>query len=203
MESPVGSTVSHYRILRKLGAGGMGVVYAALDEHLGRVVAVKMISDKSRDEKARERLRREARAAARVNHPNVCQVHEIGEQAGEPYIVMELLEGESLADRLARGALPVEEATRIALELLKGLGALHGHGLLHRDLKPSNVFLSAHGVKLLDFGLVRRDSLSGLTGAGGEPSLTASGMLVGTPRYMAPEQVEGRGLDGSMSAWAK
>ncbi len=195
------SSIGRYKITRKLGAGGMGVVYAALDERLGRAVAVKVISDASRDERARDRLRREAQAAARVNHPNICQVHEIGEQGGEPYIVMELLEGESLAERLSRGALPVGEASRVALELLQGLGALHRHGLLHRDLKPSNVFLTAYGVKLLDFGLVRRET-GDATPTLAEPSLTASGLLVGTPRYMAPEHVEGRELDARSDLFA-
>ena len=196
------SSIGHYRITRKLGAGGMGVVYAAEDERLGRTVALKMLSDKTRDLRARERLRREAQAAARVNHPNICQVHEIGEHAGEPYIVMELLEGESLERRLSLGALPVRDATRITLELLNGLGALHAHGLLHRDLKPSNVFLTPHCVKLLDFGLVRREFQALAAPVGAETSLTATGMLVGTPRYMSPEQIAGRELDARSDLFA-
>jgi TolB-like protein/tetratricopeptide (TPR) repeat protein len=174
------SSIGHYRIVGTLGAGGMGVVYSAVDERLGRGVAIKMIRPASQDPKAVQRLWREARSAARVSHPNICQVHEIGELLGEPYIVMELLEGETLTQRLAQGPLAPGQSLPIALELLEALGALHRHGLLHRDLKPANVFLTAHGVKLLDFGLV---------------SLTATGAVVGTPRYMSPEQLQGLELD--------
>src|SRR2546426_3916283 len=157
--SPESSSVGHYTILKRLGAGGMGVVYAARDERLGRTVALKMIHETTTDPAARERLWREARSAAVVNHPNICQVHEIGELDGEPYVVMELLEGESLAERLQRGALPVSEAITMTGELLAGLGALHRHGFVHRDLKPSNTFLTPHGVKLLDFGLARSSAM--------------------------------------------
>ena len=129
----------------------MGVVYAARDERLERVVAVKTMTSPASDER-RKRFWREARAAASINHPNICQIHEIGEDAGTLFIAMELLEGESLADRLRRGPLSVADALPIALGILAALSALHGRGLVHRDLKPSNVFLTPHGVKLLDFG---------------------------------------------------
>jgi eukaryotic-like serine/threonine-protein kinase len=141
----------------------MGVVYAARDERLERDVALKTMSSLARDETARQRFWREARAAASVNHPNVCQIHEIGEDAGTLFIAMELLEGESLADRLRSGPLRLSDAVPISLGMLAALAALHGRGLVHRDLKPSNVFLTPHGVKLLDFGLARPE-LSGLTG---------------------------------------
>jgi tetratricopeptide (TPR) repeat protein len=190
------TAIGHYTITKRLGAGGMGVVYAARDERLGRHVAIKMIHETASDPRARARLWREARSAARLSHPNVCQVYEVGELKGEPYIVMELLEGESLAERLSQAPLPVAEAARIGLELLGALAALHRHGLLHRDLKPSNVFLTPHGLKLLDFGLVgasRYDALA--TSIGGESSLTPTGALVGTPRYMSPQQIQGGALD--------
>jgi serine/threonine protein kinase/tetratricopeptide (TPR) repeat protein len=187
--------IGPYTILRKLGEGGMGVVYAARDERLERTVALKTMSLQAHDETARKRFRREARAAASVNHPNVCQIHEIGEDSGALFIAMELLEGEALAERLRRGPLNVAEAVPIGLGMLAALSALHARGIIHRDLKPSNVFLTHHGVKLLDFGLARptlpEDELS--LSSGGE--LTRTGMVLGTPRYMAPEQVTGEGLD--------
>ena len=171
----------------------MGVVFAAEDDSLGRRVAVKTIAEP--DESARRRFRREARAAAGVNHPNVCQVYEIGEDGGQLFIAMELLEGESLADRLRRGPLTVEEAVALGRGMLAALSALHTTGVVHRDLKPSNVFLTPHGVKLLDFGLARPlpKELTQSLETGTE--LTRPGLLVGTPRYMAPEQVLGHEVD--------
>src|SRR6185295_14459822 len=137
--------VGHYSILRRLGEGGMGVVYAARDEKLQRTVALKTMLSIVQDDTARRRFWREARAAASVNHPNICQIHEIGEDNGQLFIAMELLEGESLADRLRDGPLRISEALPIALGMLAALGALHNRGLVHRDLKPSNVFLTPHG----------------------------------------------------------
>jgi serine/threonine protein kinase len=185
--------LGRYRILHRLGQGGMGIVFAAEDESLGRKVAVKTIAEP--DESARKRFRREARSAAGVNHPNVCQVYEIGEDGGQLFIAMELLEGESLSDRFKRGTLSVAETVALAHEMLAALAALHASGTLHRDLKPSNTFLTSHGVKLLDFGLARplpRELTQSLE-AGSE--LTRPGLLVGTPRYMAPEQVLGHETD--------
>ena len=147
--------IGHYAIVGKLGQGGMGVVYAARDERLERTVALKTMSSLAGDETARKRFWREARAAASVNHPNVCQLYEIGEDSGELFIAMELLEGEALAERLRRGPLSVSETLPIGLGMLAALSALHARGIVHRDLKPSNVFLTPHGVKLLDFGLAR------------------------------------------------
>ena len=134
--------IGHYAIARKLGAGGMGVVYQAHDERLGRTVALKMMLGLAHDEIARQRFWREARAAASVNHPNVCQIYEIGEDAGQVFIAMELLEGESLGERMQRGPFSVSEAIPIALGMLAALSALHARGIVHRDLKPSNVFLT-------------------------------------------------------------
>lgn len=175
-------TYGHYRVVRKLGEGGMGAVYAAEDQRLGRTVAVKLIH-KGSDAIARERLRREARAAASVNHPHICQIYDIGEEDGELFIAMELLEGESLLDRLSRGAIPLRESIEVMAQVLDALGALHERGIIHRDLKPSNIFLTTRGVKLLDFGLALP--------LGEELRLTRPGTIAGTPCYMAPEQWSG------------
>lgn len=198
--------IGPYRIDRKLGEGGMGVVYAAHDDRLGRAVAIKTIRATG-DSAARERFFREARAAAALSHPNVCQLFDIGEKDGTPFLVMELLEGESLAERLARGTLSVREASSIALSMLTALEALHARGFIHRDLKPSNVFLTAHGVKILDFGLAREtttaiaDHDTPTLQMQGEP-LTVPGMILGTPRYMAPEQLLGRPADARTDLFA-
>ena len=176
---------------RVLGQGGMGVVYAAHDERLDRPVAVKIVRpDILGDQTARERFRREARAAARVSHPNICSLYEFDEDAGQPYLVMELLEGEPLSARLDRGAIPLPEALDIANTMLDALAALHRRGVVHRDLKPANVFLTPHGLKLLDFGLAQPLATDDQTR---ELALTGRNVVVGTPQYMAPEQLlEGR-----------
>jgi TolB-like protein len=177
--------VGPFRILSVLGEGGMGVVYAAEDERLGRRVALKMIHASVADPSARERLRREARAGASVSHPHICQVHEVGEEDGELYVAMELLEGEPLSARLARGPMPPNEAIDAALQVLSALETLHARGLVHRDLKPSNVFLTPVGVKILDFGLALPVEAGA---AASEARLTQTGVILGTPGYMAPEQ---------------
>jgi eukaryotic-like serine/threonine-protein kinase len=177
--------IAQYRITRKLGEGGMGVVYAAHDERLDRPVAIKMLRAGTTDDSARERLWREARSAAAVTHPNMCQLYEVGETQGELYIAMELLEGESLAERIARGPLPLGEATPIALAMLDALESLHRRGIVHRDLKPSNVFLAVHGVKLLDFGVARAMAPAMTENT----ELTLPGVIVGTPHYVAPERL--------------
>ncbi len=192
-------TVGHYRITSKLGEGGMGVVYAAHDERLDRRVALKMICKAASDDRARERLWREARAVASLNHPNVCQLYEIGEEKDELFLAMELLEGESLADRLLRGPLRCAEAVHIVLAILAALEALHRRSLVHRDLKPSNIFLTAHGVKLLDFGLARPIPIGG---GATETGLTREGTVMGTPAYMAPEQVLGQTVDARADLFA-
>jgi eukaryotic-like serine/threonine-protein kinase len=194
--------IGHYAITGKLGQGGMGVVYAARDERLERVVALKTMTSLTGDETARKRFWREARTAASVNHPNVCQLYEIGEEGGELFIAMELLEGEALAERLRRGPLSVSEALPIGLGILGALQALHARAIVHRDLKPSNVFLTPHGVKLLDFGLARVADPEALDSSGSGAGLTRTGMVLGTPRYMAPEQVTGEGLDARSDLFA-
>ncbi len=186
------SRIGHYAIARKLGEGGMGVVYAAHDDRLKRTVALKTMSSLAHDETARQRFWREARAAASVNHPNVCQIYEIGEDSGQLFIAMELLEGKPLADHLTRGPMSPSEAVPIGLGILAALAALHNRGVVHRDLKPSNVFLTPHGVKLLDFGLARPEPERSL---GVPTGLTMTGMVMGTPRYMSPEQLRGEPVD--------
>jgi serine/threonine protein kinase len=186
--------IGHYRFVRKLGEGGMGVVYAAHDERLQRPVAIKMLRQAGLDEQASKRLWREARAAAAVNHPNICQIYEIGEEAGELFIAMELLEGESLATVLERGPLPAADATQIMLGVLVALDALQRREIVHRDLKPSNVFQTAHGIKILDFGLAApvksvNPDLDTAT------ALTTAGTVVGTWSYMSPEQLQGQAVD--------
>jgi serine/threonine protein kinase/tetratricopeptide (TPR) repeat protein len=193
------SRIGHYAIARKLGQGGMGIVYAARDERLERTVALKTMSAVAKDDAARRRFWREARAAASVNHPNVCQIYEIGEDGGELFIAMELLEGEVLAERLKRGPVNATDALPVALDMLAALSALHARGIIHRDLKPSNVFLTTHGVKLLDFGLAR-NALE--ASAGADAGVTRSGVVMGTPRYMPPEQASGEHVDARSDLFA-
>jgi TolB-like protein/Tfp pilus assembly protein PilF len=188
----IGRAIAHYRIERRLGEGGMGVVYAAHDERLQRPVALKVIRAGLADATLRERFWREARAAAALNHPGICQVHDVRDEHGELVIVMERLEGETLADRIARGPVALGEALRVGLATLEALEALHRRGFVHRDIKPSNVFLLADGrTKLLDFGLVLPVGAEQGSGEG----LTMTGLVMGSPRYMAPEQVRGTAVD--------
>jgi serine/threonine protein kinase len=187
-------TIGHYRIRRKIGQGGMGVVYEGWDDRLKRPVAVKTIHEATESEQARCRLWREARSLARVNHPNVCQVFDVLEEGESLVLILELLDGQSLADRLRIGMVTTSEALTVERQILGALQALHDLGIVHRDLKPSNIFLTRHGCKLLDFGLARTmdatitdDPNQTRTTA----SLTAPGLIVGTPHYMAPEQAGG------------
>jgi serine/threonine-protein kinase len=185
--------IGRYRILRKLGEGGMGIVYEAHDERLDRRVAIKTMRSNTEAEPARKRLWQEARAAARINHPHVCQLYEIAEdqQSGLLFLVMELLEGESLDQRLERGPLPLSEALEITAATLRALQALHGADIIHQDLKPSNIFLTAHGVKVLDFGIAQARGIRSAckTESDATATLTVHEAIVGTPCYMAPEQV--------------
>jgi len=191
MSSPAPNRIGRYVIERKIGEGGMGIVYAARDERLDRTVALKTIRGAS-DDTARKRLWREARAAAGISHPNICQLYEVDETDDGLVLAMELLDGEPLGARLARGPLSPADSSTIALQALDALAALHARGLIHRDLKPSNLFLTPRGVKLLDFGLAR--PVSGTFGAE-TTLLTEVGVIVGTPNYMAPEQARGEALD--------
>lgn len=199
---PAGHQIGRYTVTRLLGRGGMGVVYVARDERLGRDVALKMIAGLT-DDDSRSRFWREARAAASVSHPHICQVFEVDEAVEGVFLTMELMEGEGLDTRLARGALAPKEAVPITVGVLGALGALHARGLLHRDVKPSNIFITTHGPKLLDFGLARRavDETVRLE-AETQTAITEAGMILGTPHYMAPEQVTGAKLDGRTDLYA-
>ena len=178
----------------------MGVVYAATDDLLNRDVAVKVLHrDRAEDDTSRQRFWREARLAARVNHPRICQLYDVGEADGQLFIAMERLSGESLAARLRGGAVPVNDSIRIALEVLEALEALHRHGIVHRDLKPSNIFLTPHGAKVLDFGVAGVEASS--TSVTRQP-LTGAGTTIGTLRYIAPEQLIGITADARSDLFA-
>jgi len=200
----IGQTVTHYRILDKLGEGGMGVVYRAEDTRLGRPVAVKFLSDDlATDPQALERFGREARAASSINHPHICAVYDVGQHGDRPFLVMELLEGQTLRHALAGRPLPVDRLLELAIQIADALDAAHGAGLVHRDIKTANIFLTVRGqVKVLDFGLAKQRSGLG-AGANSETELagpaghhTMTGQTMGTLGYMSPEQARGDTLDG-------
>jgi serine/threonine protein kinase/Flp pilus assembly protein TadD/TolB-like protein len=199
----VGRTVSHYHVQEKLGGGGMGVVYRAEDTRLGRSVALKFLTENlAHDARHLERFKVEARASSALSDPHICSIHDVGEFEGQPYLVMEFLEGETLKERVGGSQLPLGEAVGYAIEVARGLEAAHAKGVIHRDLKPGNIFLTVEGrIKILDFGLaklVRTEPHD--TAASAAPTfsdtLTGTGMQIGTVGYMSPEQVEGGGLDG-------
>ncbi|MBA2354776.1 MAG: serine/threonine protein kinase, partial [Acidobacteria bacterium] len=195
-----GTRLGAFAVESFIGAGGMGEVYRARDMRLDRHVAIKVISPAAAaDPRGRARFTYEARAIARLSHPRICALHDIGHQDGLDFLVMEYLQGETLAARLGRMALPLDEAIRTAIEIAEALAAAHVSGIVHRDLKPGNVMLTASGVKLLDFGLARLRSPGGsgppLDLAGAAPGGTGSGVILGTLQYMAPEQLEGKDVD--------
>jgi tetratricopeptide (TPR) repeat protein len=192
--------VGRYRVIALLGEGGMGRVLLAEDDALRRKVALKML--KLEDESSQRRFVREARAAARVSHPNLCPIFEVGEAGGRPYLAMELLSGETLSTRLHRGPLSPPEALDLAEDLLSALGALHDAGVVHRDVKPSNLFLTPHGGKLVDFGLAREMPGEVARSFGSATDLTSPGLIIGTPGYMAPEQILGQAGDARADLFA-
>ncbi|HEY1270882.1 MAG TPA: serine/threonine-protein kinase, partial [Terriglobales bacterium] len=196
----IGETVSHYKIIGKLGGGGMGVVYEAEDIRLGRHVALKFIPEQlANDHKSLERFEREARAASQLNHPNICIIHDIDDNNGHPFIVMEKLEGESLKQRLRGKPMEVDQLLDVAVQIADALIASHTKGIIHRDIKPANIFLTTNGqAKILDFGLAklsRGATISHDSDLPLEESLTAVGVLPGTAVYMSPEQARGEELD--------
>jgi eukaryotic-like serine/threonine-protein kinase len=196
----IGQTVSHYRILGKLGGGGMGVVYEAEDTRLGRHVAIKFLPDNlTGDSKAMERFEREARAASLLNHPSICTIHEVEDHNGHPFIVMEKLEGESLKQHIRGKAIDIDELLDVGIQVADALSASHAKGIIHRDIKPANIFLTSSGqTKVLDFGLaklLRNERMATSEETPIEDSLTAVGVIPGTAVYMSPEQARSEELD--------
>ena len=195
----IGETISHYRIVQKLGRGGMGEVYLAEDKHLGRKVAIKFLpAEVATNQNARQRLLREAQTAATLDHPNICAIYEVGQEGGYSFIVLQYIEGETLAARLKRQLPDLREALAIVAQVADALNEAHSRGIIHRDIKPENIMITTRGqVKVLDFGLAKTVRDPGLVEPDAETGtlLSIPGMMLGTVPYMSPEQVRGEDLD--------
>ena len=204
-----GARLGPYEVLSALGAGGMGEVYKARDTRLDRTVAIKVLpSEVAGDSDLRARFEREARAVAALDHPHICGIYDVGSVDGTHYLVMPHLEGQTLAARLEKGPLPLDQALKIAVEIADALDKAHRQGIIHRDLKPANIMLTKAGSKLLDFGLAKLRatagpiSMSGLARLETRAPETAHGTILGTVQYMSPEQVEGKDVDARTDIWA-
>ena len=206
MPLEAGARLGPYEIVSPAGAGGMGEVYRARDTRLDRTVAIKVLPpDLMNDSAARQRFEREARAVAALSHPHICTLHHIGQQDGIDYLVMEYLDGETLAARLARGKLPVDQALQYAVQIADALAAAHKAGIVHRDLKPGNVMVTKSGAKLLDFGLAKpgvQIAGSSFTQLATQGPLTGAGTFLGTLHYMSPEQLQGATADARADVFA-
>src|SRR2546422_681808 len=203
MALSVGTKLGPYEVLSPIGAGGMGEVYKARDTRLDRTVAIKVLPERiAKREDRRARFEREARAVASLNHPHICVLHDIGNQDGAGYMVMEYVAGETLAARIEKGALPLDPALQLATQIADALDRAHRAGVTHRDVKPQNIMLTRDGVKILDFGLAKSMPKTGPAEETLTTGLTSEGTVMGTPQYMAPEQFEGKEADARSDIWA-